>query len=697
MHLLNKCLLLLVIANYISDLKHIASVLFVGYCLVITNTKANFVGQSLLFWILFAFSWREIDQIAVHVPLASSLALKTVISIAGYFTLPQLWNYGGKPDPFNLSLELHFIKKMIIPILKVKLFSLYQRVFKKSGSFVVDEWLATVQKHPTKEAIVMTQDRTLTFTELNKEMNQIASILQRKGVRPKETVSIILENSPEFIATWYALLKIGAECAFVNTNLQSESLEHALKISSGKVIVTHESLLVNLETIDYSDYDVYFFGENQFTPFTRIVLSEGSVQEPSPTLRANVLPNDPAIYVYTSGTTGMPKAAVISHTRLFTGCHVLSAIAGIHWKDRFYICLPLYHASASILGIGTMISYGTTIILSKKFSATHFTSHCKAYGVTGAQYIGEICRYLLNTPVDSEKDRDHSIRFMVGNGLGQDIWLEFKKRFGIPKIAEFYSSTEGNIGIFNIQENDNYGVGSVGRLGLLTGTMSKRTIIRIDHVTGVAVRDSSGNCIICKDNEPGEFVGQIKPGDPQADFKGYKGDPDKTEKKILRNVFKKGDMYFRSGDIVKRDRFGYIYFLDRIGDTFRWKGENVSTTEVSKAFTGLEGVEEANVYGVAVPKHDGRAGMASLGVNTDFDISSLYENLCYKLPAYAVPVFIRIASKPHITGTYKQIKTVLRDEGCSPSIVTDDLYVLQEKQYQKLTVEKYENLGTLKL
>ncbi|KAJ3323694.1 hypothetical protein HDV06_001424 [Boothiomyces sp. JEL0866] len=680
MHLLNKCLIVFVIINYISDLQHITSLIFVSYCLLVTNTNANFIGQSLIFWILFIYSWREISLVAQNVPLAPGLLLKTALTIACYFTIPQLWNYNGKPDPFNLTLELKFIRKLIIPILKVKKFSLYQRLFKKSGSFAVDDWLATVEKYPSKEAIVMTEGRALTFSELN-----------------QETVSVILENCPEFVAGWYALLKIGAECAFVNTNLKSESLAHVLRISTGKVIITHESLLGNLETIDYSDYRVFYFGDNEIKGFTRIVLSDGSTEEPSPSLRQNVLPNDPAIYVYTSGTTGLPKAAVISQTRLFTGCHVLSAIVGIEWKDRLYICLPMYHASASILGIGTMISFGTTIILSKKFSAHSFTSHCKKYGVTGAQYIGEICRYLMNTPKDTIKDKDHKIRFMVGNGLGQDIWLDFKNRFGIPKIAEFYSSTEGNIGIFNIQENNEYGVGSIGRLGLLTSSMSKRIIIKIDQVSGEAIRDANGFCIPCKDGETGEFIGQIKPGDPQADFKGYKGDREKTEKKILRNVFKTGDSYFRSGDIVKRDKFGYIYFVDRIGDTFRWKGENVSTTEVSKAFTGIHGVEEANVYGVKVPQHDGRAGMASLTVNKDFDISTLYDDLCYKLPAYAVPVFIRISSEPHMTGTFKQIKTVLRDEGCNPNVAADDIFYLNGKIYAKLTAEFYKKLGTIKL
>ncbi|KAJ3270046.1 Fatty-acid-CoA ligase FadD6 [Terramyces sp. JEL0728] len=585
---------------------------------------------------------------------------------------------------------------MLSSVIKVKLFRLYQVLFGTLGSFTVDEWLNTVRKYPNKEAIVMIDGRSVTFNELNQEINRIASILLQSGIKCGDTVSIILENSPEYFATWYAILKIGAECAFINTNLKSNSLAHVLKISTGKTIIIHEYLLPNLETIDYSEFDVFYFGEGQVKNFKRMDLSKGTAVEPPSELRKTIQPTDPAIYVYTSGTTGMPKAAVISHTRLFVGGKVLASMIGISSRDRMYICLPMYHSSASILGIGTMVNYGTTVILSKKFSASQFTSHCKRYNVTGAQYIGELCRYLMNTPA-STKDKDHKLKFMAGNGLGADIWLDFKKRFGIGKIAELYAATEGNIGIFNVQENNNYGVGAVGRLGLLTGLMSKRIVVKVDLVTGEAIRNAKGLCQECKAGETGEFIGQIKPGDPQADFKGYKGEPERTEGKILRNVFRSGDAYFKSGDLVKYDKHDFIYFVDRIGDTFRWKGENVSTLEVAKAFTGIPGISEANVYGVHAPGHDGRAGMAALCVADGFLIDDLFQYLSLALPSYAIPVFIRIAGASHSTGTFKQIKTVLREEGCNPNAISDELYLLQDKKYVKMATGLHDQLKTIKL
>ncbi|KAJ3310916.1 Fatty-acid-CoA ligase FadD6 [Boothiomyces sp. JEL0838] len=626
------------------------------------------------------------------------VAAKSLLILIGLQLAAPILLYQGIPDPFNIWTEINFGLRILPQYLMVRLYPIYSKVYRPSGAFIVNTWMNTVKKYHSDEAItVPSGEISLTFDQVNKKINQMASILLKHGVGPKDSVALILENSPDFFITWFAVLKIGGTAAFINTNLKENALAHVLKEASAKVIVMHESLVGNIMTIEHSEFDILFFDGTEKLAFgTNIDISTGSEKEPDPKLRSDISISDPAAYIYTSGTTGLPKAAIISHSRLYVAMKLSSALQGVVHEDRIYICLPLYHSAGGMLGLGMMVHNGATVILSKKFSASRFIAECRATRATGAQYIGELCRYLMNTP-EKFSDKDHSLKFMIGNGLRPEIWLAFKQRFGIPKIIEFYMATEGNVQLFNVQDNDNFGIGSMGRFGLITGVLSTRTLIKIDQITGEPVRGPDGFCQVCKDGEPGELIGQIKNNDPQAAYVGYKGESSKTTKKILTNVFRKGDAYFETGDIAKRDYWGYVYFVDRIGDTFRWKGENVSTTEVAKAFTPIAEIEETNVYGVAVPGFDGRAGMAALIVKENFDIDQLAPVLTKSLPSYAIPVFIRILPEMHSTGTMKQVKTQFRNEGCDPNIVKDPIYRFEGGKYVPFTIEDYQNVSTLKI
>ncbi|KAI8910911.1 AMP-dependent synthetase and ligase, partial [Gorgonomyces haynaldii] len=516
--------------------------------------------------------------------------------------------------------------------------------------------------------------RSLTYEQTNQEINRMAHFLIKNGLEGK-CVAVMLENSIEFIVTWFALLKIGSFPAFINYNLKGKALEHVLNLAGTTALVTQRSLLEAAQPFipGYLDkWNKMVFGALDLSPFPST--------EPPAALRKETKLTDPAAYIYTSGTTGFPKAALIPHVRMWIGMNLVPAYAQTTFEDRMYCCLPLYHSSAAMLAFGNCVIRGACLIISTKFSASQFIPDCRQFRATGAIYIGELCRYLLSsTPQPDEQQ--HQLRFMVGNGLRPDIWLQLKERFAIPTIVEFYASTEGNIALFNPQTDNKYGVGAIGRKGIIADLFVKTAIIKHDPITDEPIRGKDGFCIPCKANEPGEAIGLVVDGDPTKNFSGYKGNEAATKKKLLFDVFVKGDKWFRSGDILKYDEDKYYYFMDRIGDTFRWKGENVSTTEVAEAMSSYPGIEEANVYGVLVPGADGRAGMAALTVKPGFDISGLAKHCISRLPSYAVPLFIRILPEMQTTGTMKQIKHELRTQGCDPSKTQDPIYSLEKDLY----------------
>ncbi|XP_054858568.1 long-chain fatty acid transport protein 2 isoform X2 [Eublepharis macularius] len=384
---------------------------------------------------------------------------------------------------------------------------------------------------------------------------------------------------------------------------------------------------------------------------------------------------------------GLPKAAVITHERTVLACGLIIA-SGVTSEDIIYTALPLYHSAAFLVGINGCIMQGATIALRSKFSATQFWDDCRKYNVTVIQYIGEVLRYLCNVP-KKDNDRDHRVRMAIGNGLRADVWREFIRRFGNMRIFEFYAATEGNIGFVNYTGK----IGAVGRLNYFHKKIMRYDLIKYDVEKDEPVRDENGYCIKVPKGEVGLLICKITRFAP---FSGYAGAKSQTEKKKLRDVFKKGDLYFNSGDLLMIDRDNFIYFHDRVGDTFRWKGENVATTEVADILGLLEFIQEVNVYGVAVPGHEGRIGMAAIRLQEgcEFDGGRVYRHVADYLPTYARPRFVRIQDAIEITGTFKYRKVQLVEEGFNPALVKDTMYFLEDKEktYVPLTEDIYNSI-----
>ncbi|KAL1257295.1 hypothetical protein QQF64_012840, partial [Cirrhinus molitorella] len=405
------------------------------------------------------------------------------------------------------------------------------------------------------------------------------------------------------------------------------------------------------------------------------------------TLRANVSFTSPAVYIYTSGTTGLPKAAVINQTRLLAALAVLAS-NGVTDTDVIYVTLPLYHTAGFLVGFLGSVETGSTIILQRKFSASRFWDECRTHKVTVIQYIGEVLRYLCNTE-QRASDKEHDVRLAIGNGLRSDVWREFLKRFGRIEIREFYASTEGNVGFLNYAGK----IGAIGRISFLHRKLFPFALIQYDTERDEPLRNSRGLCVEVPKGQTGLLVSKIT---EIAPFVGYAQNEQQTEKKRLRDVLKHGDVYFNSGDLLRIDHDNFIYFQDRVGDTFRWKGENVATTEVSDIMSMLDFVEEANVYGVQVPGHEGRIGMAAVKLmdGAEFECKKTFDHVCRFLPVYARPRFIRIQSSMDVTATFKQLKLKLVEAGFNPSMTSDSLYFLCEREqtYISLTLSVYQQI-----
>uniref|UniRef100_UPI00398F5331 long-chain fatty acid transport protein 2-like isoform X3 n=1 Tax=Pristiophorus japonicus TaxID=55135 RepID=UPI00398F5331 len=385
--------------------------------------------------------------------------------------------------------------------------------------------------------------------------------------------------------------------------------------------------------------------------------------------------------------SGLPKAAIITHSRGHRIAFFIAA-CGLSSSDIIYITLPLYHSAGSLIGICGCIALGATVVLRRKFSASQFWDDCRTYNVTVIQYIGEVLRYLCNVPKKSS-DRDHQVKIAVGNGARADVWKEFLNRFGDIQVCEFYGATEGNVGFMNYVGK----IGALGRVTFLTRKTMPFYLIKYDVEQEVPVRDAKGHCIEVAKGEAGLLIGKITRTTP---FAGYAGNAILTEKKHLRDVFCKGDLYFNSGDLLKLDHDNFIYFQDRIGDTFRWKGENVSTSEVADVLLMLEFVKEACVYGVAVPGHEGRIGMAAIQLPSgeDLDGAQLYEHVAAHLPNYARPRFLREQTRIETTGTFKHYKVMLVKEGFNPATVQDSLFILddQKRTYARMDQGIYNSI-----
>jgi len=556
---------------------------------------------------------------------------------------------------------------------------------------VVERW---ARKTPHAPALYYL-DTVISYGELDARANRYAHWALSLGLKQGEPVALLMENRPDFICAWLGLFKAGLCAALINTNQRGQPLAHSVEIVGARHLIAGSELAACLP-----EAEPFFSAKPQFWIQTSPaqageenrsqggldqVLASCSTTSPGPEPRQGVRQKDRAFYIYTSGTTGLPKAANFSHMRmLFMMSGFLGALEPKP-SDRIYDALPLYHATGGVCAVGMALNRGGALIIKKRFSVSEFWQDIHKYEATIFVYIGEMCRYLLNA-APAVHERDHHIRAITGNGLRPEIWRQFQKRFAIPRIVEFYGATEGNVSMMNYDGT----VGAVGRVPDYIEPMLPTRTVRFDVEKEIPVRGSDGLCVECAPNEVGEAIGGIS-NEAGRNFEGYTKAAD-TEKKILHDVFKRGDAWFRTGDLMRRDEHGYFFFVDRIGDTYRWKGENVATSEVTEALSVVRGVREANVYGVTVPGMDGRAGMAALVVDGWFDVNALAARLA--LPHYEKPIFLRLQPEIAVTGTFKQRKVELVKEGFDPTVLPDPIYWLNPTsgRYEVLTPAIYADI-----
>jgi fatty-acyl-CoA synthase len=563
-----------------------------------------------------------------------------------------------------------------------------------STSTVGDRIEAVVDAYGSDTAFIDASDdgREVTYVELEALANRVAHWAVEQGIRRGDVVALLMLNRPEYVAVWLGLAKVGAVTALINTNLTGEPLRHSVRVSEAAHLVVDRELLGSWTDAE-SDQPLteWVWGGTGDPGNFDAALAEMSERRPDRSIRDGLTNGDRLFFIYTSGTTGFPKAASFSHGKFLTVGKASSGLISMNRDDRMYITLPLYHTAGGVMALGASLLDGGTAIITRKFSASRFWDECVQYGATTFQYIGELCRYLVNSP-SHPLERAHQLRACIGNGLRPDVWPTFQERFRIPRIVEFYGATEGTGSLFNLDNR----VGAIGRMRPALARRLGIHLVKYDVAADEIVRDASGRVIEVGPDEPGEAITRITNVVP---FEGY-SDEEATEKKVLRGAFKDGDTYFRTGDLLSQDQDGYYFFIDRVGDTFRWKGENVSTAEVAAVLGACDGVMEANVYGVEVPGADGRAGMATLVVDDEFSPDSVTERVTADLAAYARPLFLRIRTEVEITATFKHRKLDSVAEGFDPAL-PDPIWFLDAEAggYVRLDAELHQRIteGTIRL
>jgi len=533
---------------------------------------------------------------------------------------------------------------------------------------VVEDWAA---RQPDRAALI-SQAETFSYRTLAERINRYARWALSAGIEPGDTVCLLLPSRPDYIAAWLGISKVGGVAALINTRLVGLSLSHCINVADADHVVLAGDLAGVFETaLPYLNRAPKIWIHGRGGEASSDPMLDGIDGSPlSPAERRAVTIGDRALLIYTSGTTGLPKAASVSHRRILNWGGWFAGLTNASPQDRLYDCLPLFHSVGGIVAPCSMLTAGASVVLADKFSASHFWSDIVGWDCTLFQYIGELCRYLLKAPV-SELENRHRLRLACGNGLRGDIWEAFQARFAIPRILEFYAATEGNFSLYNVEGRP----GAIGRIPPLLAHRFPAAIVRLDAELGVPVRAENGLCIPCARGEIGEAIGRIGTADDGGGrFEGYT-DKDETEKKILRDVLAPGDAWFRTGDLMRLDESGFFHFVDRVGDTFRWKGENVATSEVNEAILDGPDVIDATTYGVEIPGADGRAGMAAIVAGDRFDLTEFRNHLSRRLPAYAHPVFVRISAALETTETFKQKKQQLSREGFDPRLVTDPLFL----------------------
>jgi fatty-acyl-CoA synthase len=555
--------------------------------------------------------------------------------------------------------------------------------FRASSSDTTAERLEESAQTFAERLCLQHGDQRWTYTEFNACVNQAAHALQALGVRRGDVVALAMENRPEFFFAWMGLSKLGAVVAFLNTHASGRVLEHALaETRAGRVIVGEECLphFAATPTLP-KDLPLWLWPDHARPADPALqalctldlapLVAGAPSHNPPAVWRDGLVAGDTAQYIFTSGTTGLPKAAVVSHARWLMAGAAMKTVWEIGPEDCFYCFLPLYHGAASMSATATALCAGASIALRRKFSRREFWDDVRRHRITVCQYVGEICRFLLSNPPQPD-DRDHSLRKMAGTGMAPEVWTRWVERFGEMAIYESWGSTEANASTLNLENR----IGSCGRVPFWDRTNLR--LVRYDLGSDTHPRGPDGFLQLAAVDEPGEAIGMIYdlPDLIAGRFEGYTS-AEATERKILRNVFREGDAWWSSGDLLRCDADGYCWFVDRIGDTFRWKSENVSTAEVADALGDFPGLDAVTVYGVQVPGHEGRAGMAALVLHpgVDFDPAAFWALATTRLASYAAPLFLRLSATADMTGNYKLRKVDLQREGFNAAVVKEPLYV----------------------
>jgi fatty-acyl-CoA synthase len=516
-------------------------------------------------------------------------------------------------------------------------------------------------------------DTELSFRGLAQRANQYARLGQGLGLRPGDAVALVMNNCAEYVAVWLGFTRIGVVVALVNSQLSGDALVHSIAVANPLAVIVGAELAPRVAAVrgrlpGHTQCFVHGISAENFAPLAARIA--GLPGDPLPSAECAPPAIDAvALYIYTSGTTGLSKAAKVSHYRLMQWSYWFAGMLETSAQDRMFNCLPLYHSVGGVVATFAPLVNGGAVVIRPRFSASEFWRDVRAQRCTLFQYIGELCRYLVNSPHQAV-ETEHSLRMACGNGLRPEVWETFQQRFRIPRILEYYASTEGNFSLYNCEGQ----LGAIGRIPPFLASRLPVALLRFDVDTAQPWRSAEGRCERCEPNEVGEAVGLMPEGGERGGrFEGY-ADAEASERKVLRNVFKEGDAWYRTGDLMRRDERGFFYFVDRVGETYRWKGENVSTAEVLTALTAARGVLEGVVYGVAVPGADGRAGMAALVVNGEFDLAGFRQAVAQRLPAFARPVFVRLITSLEATGTFKPRKQDLLAAGFDPSRISDPLF-----------------------
>ena len=554
----------------------------------------------------------------------------------------------------------------------------------------------TAAKYPNKSAIVC-GDSELTWAQFNALTNQFAYSLKNQGVARGDCVAVLIENRTELLCSIFALAKIGATAGMVNTGLTDRPLAHCIGIvESTKCLVGQELLapVVGVKgDLELQDKDYLWVADpliNAAAPDWATDFSATLADMPSDNLPETdeIVAGEIALYIFTPGTTGLPKPAVIYHRKIMSAAKPYSTV-GFHAKpsDRMYICLPLYHATGFLLGIGSCLHSGASMFVRRRFSASQFWPEVQKHQTTLFVYVGELCRYLAMAP-ECPEEKNNPLKTMLGNGLRPDIWGTFRKRFGVKRITEIYGSSEGNVSFLNILNKEStIGTGSVVVM-----------LVKYDIENDEIVLDENGQVIEVEEGEAGLMLGQI---DDRYKFDGYKN-ADATTDKILTNLREPGDRWFNTGDLIRKIDVGFAMglphyqFVDRVGDTFRWRAENVSTNEVGEILNTCDQIEISNVYGVDIPGAEGKAGMAAITLppGQQFNAAAFTDFVDRELPAFARPVFVRIEQEQDTTGTFKLFKGKLKQQAYHLDQVDEPIFVRQpkSKQYEMLDRGFYEQL-----